>query len=259
MQGKWEPTLTVKRENALHSDAPLELVLLPGLLCNERLWAQQVEALSDIAHATVIQFDTANSMEAMAAEVLNQAPDGVFMLAGMSMGGYVAFEIMRREPQHVLGLALISTSARPDTPATTEVRRAQMSLAKHDLGSVMDQLLPRLLHPSRLDDVHTAGVMRAMAEQLGADIFQQQQKAIIARPDSRPGLHEISCPTLVICGRDDQTTPPALHAEIAQSIPGARLAIIEDCGHLVPLEQPERLTHELRNWLTETRAALALR
>jgi len=259
MQEKWEPTLTAQRDIALTSDAPLELVLLPGLLCDERLWAEQIESLGDIAHATVARLDTAETMEAMATSVLNQAPSGAFMLAGMSMGGYVAFEIMRQQPQRVLGLALISTSARPDMPETIEARRAQMRLSGHDLGIVIDQMLPKLVHASRLNDTETAGVMRSMAETLGADVFKRQQEAIIGRADSRPTLHEINCPTLVVCGQDDQTTPPEVHAEIAQAIPSAHLAIIENCGHLAPLEQPEQVTRELRSWLMETHSAYALR
>ncbi|HTH95683.1 MAG TPA: alpha/beta hydrolase [Rhodocyclaceae bacterium] len=257
MQDKWEPTLIVQRENALHSDAPLELVFLPGLLCDERLWEGQIMALSDIAHSTVVRLDTTDSMEAMAAEVLHQAPDGPFMLAGMSMGGYVAFEIMRRTPQHVLGLALISTSARPDTPAATETRRTQMKLAEHDMDGVIDQLLPKLVHESRLNDDSTAGLMRSMAKQLGAEVFKRQQEAIITRPDSRSILCEIKCPTLILCGRDDLITPPEVHDEIDQGIPNAHLGIIEHCGHLVPLEQPEQVTRELRNWLTEVRSTKA--
>lgn len=259
MQAQWEPTLAAQRDIALTSDAPLEIVFLPGLLCNERLWAAQIDGLSDIAHATVARLGNADSVEALANAVLNQAPNGAFMLAGMSMGGYIALEIMRQQPQRVLGLALISTSARPDMPETTEARRELMRLATHDLDKVIDQLLPKLLHPSRLNDVNSAGVMRSMAEELGAEVFKRQQEAIIGRPDSRPRLHEINCPTLILCGREDQTTPPTVHSEMAQAIPGAHLAILEECGHLAPLEQPAQVTRELRSWLMEMYGAYALR
>lgn len=244
---------------AMPADAPLEVVFLPGLLCDERLWADQVEALGDIAHTTVARLDTADSMEAMATLALNQAPAGAFMLVGMSMGGYVAFEMMRQQPQRILGLALVSTSARPDMPETIEARRAQMRLAGYDLGIVIDQMLPKLVHPDHLNDGRSAGVMRSMAEEMGAEVFKRQEEAIIGRPDSRPTLGDINCPTLVMCGRDDQTTPPELHTEIADAIPGAHLSIIEHCGHLAPLEQPEQVTRELRSWLMETKSAYALR
>lgn len=259
MTEKWEPTLAAQREIALSSETPLEVVFLPGLLCTEQLWAAQVEGLSEVAHATVARLDTADSMEAMASSALNQAPAGAFMLVGMSMGGYVALEIMRQQPQRVLGLALLSTSARPDMPETSEARRAQMRLAGHDLDTVVDQLLPKLLHPSRHQDMDCTRVVRSMAKTLGADVFKRQQEAIIGRPDSRPNLHEINCPTLVLCGREDPITPPEVHTEIAQSIPGAHLVTLDNCGHLSPLEQPEEVTRELCSWLTETQRAYALR
>ena len=208
MQNKWEPTLDAQRTRSLTADAPLEIVFLPGLLCTERLWTQQIEGLEDVAHATVARLDTADSMEALASSVLNQAPSGPFMLAGMSMGGYVALEIMRRHPKRVLGLALISTSARPDMPEAVELRRSLMRLADHGLDVVVDHLLPRLLPEPRLNDRHTAGVMRDMASELGVEVFKRQQEAIIGRPDSRPDLHAIHCPTLIICGREDRIVDP---------------------------------------------------
>ncbi len=259
MTDKWEPTLAAQREIAMNSDAPLEIVFLPGLLCNEQLWAAQIQGLKDISHATVARLDAASSIEAMATAVLNQAPAGAFMLVGMSMGGYVAFEIMRQQPQRVLGLALLSTSARPDLPETTEARRTQMRLAVDDLDTVIDQLLPKLLHPSRHTDVDSTRVVRSMAKALGADVFKSQQEAIIGRPDSRPRLHEISCPTLVLCGRDDPITPPEVHIEIANTIPGAHLVIMDHCSHLSPLEQPEQVTQTLRGWLEEIQSAYAMR
>jgi pimeloyl-ACP methyl ester carboxylesterase len=259
MQEKWEPTLTAQRDIALASDAPLEVVFLPGLLCDARLWAQQIDALGDVAHATVARYGDADTMEAMAAAALEQAPDGAFMLAGLSMGGYVAFEIMRQQPKRVLGLALISTSARPDTSETSEARRALVKQSKSDFPGVIDQLLPRLLHERRLNDAVLTSVVRSMAEELGPEVFRRQQAAIIARPDSRTQLHEIACPTLIVCGRDDKITPVEVHAEMAERIPGAHLSILEDCAHLATLEQPDHVARELRSWLTETNSAYALR
>ena len=124
---------------------------------------------------------------------------------------------------------------------------------------VVDHLLPRLLPESRLNDRHTAGVMRDMASELGVEVFKRQQEAIIGRPDSRPDLHAIHCPTLIICGREDRTTPPEVHQEMADAIPGAQLEVIDSCAHLAPLEQPESVTRALRSWLLETRSTYALR
>jgi pimeloyl-ACP methyl ester carboxylesterase len=259
MVQQWEPTLTAQRDIALASDAPLEVILLPGLLCDERLWTAQIEALSDIAHVTVARLDAADSVTAMAEAVLERAPFPAFMLAGLSMGGYVALEIMRQQPKRVLGLALLSTSARPDTPEATDGRKALMKQSKEDFPGVIAQLLPKLLHESRLDDPVLPATVAAMAKELGPEVFRQQQAAIIGRPDSRPGLHEITCPTLVVCGRDDKITPVEVHAEMAERIPGAHLAVIEHCGHLATLEQPEQVSQQLRSWLTETNSAYALR
>jgi pimeloyl-ACP methyl ester carboxylesterase len=259
MPEKWEPSLAAQRDTALHSDGPLEVVFVPGLLCDERLWEKQIEALADIAHATVARLSDGDTIEALAHSVLDQSPEGAFMLAGLSMGGYVALEIMRQQPKRVLGLALMSTSARPDTPEATEGRRSLIKQSKQDFELVIDQLLPKLLHESRLTDVSSAGVMRRMAHDAGAETFRRQQEAIIGRADSRPALHDIACPTLIVCGREDKTTPPELHTELAQGIPGAHLAVIEQCGHLAPLEQPEQVARELRSWLTETHSGYALR
>jgi pimeloyl-ACP methyl ester carboxylesterase len=259
MPNQWEPTLAAQRELALASDAPLEIVLLPGLLCDKRLWAAQTEALSDVAHATVARLDGEDSIASLAQAVLDQAPKATFMLAGLSMGGYVALEIMRQQPKRVLGLALISTSARPDTPEASNSRRVLMKQSKDDFPAVLDQLLPRLMHESCLaDTVVTANVL-AMAKELGPEVFRRQQEAIIGRPDSRPQLHEISCPTLVICGRDDQITPLEVHREMVERIPGANLVTIEHCGHLATLEQPEQVSRALRSWVEEINSAYALR
>lgn len=259
MLEQWEPTVAAQNALAATNDAPLEVVFLPGLLCNERLWAEQVDGLSDMANTTVARLDQADSMAALASSVLNQSPSGEFVLVGMSMGGYVALEIMRQQPRRVRGLVLISTSARPDTPEVTEARRGLMRLSGHDLDLVIEQLLPKLLHESRLNDADSAGVMREMAQEMGADVFKRQQEAIIGRPDSRPDLPEITCPTLIVCGRDDKTTPVEVHNEMAELIPCAQLSILENCGHLAPLEQATAVTRELRNWLQNYRDEQALR
>ena len=259
MLEQWEPTLAAQRALASADDEPLQVVFLPGLLCNERLWADQVDGLSDMANTSIARLDQADSIAALASSVLNQAPSGEFVLVGMSMGGYVAFEVMRQQPRRVRGLALISTSARPDTPEAIEARRGQMRLSGHDLDLVIEQLLPKLLHESHLNDADSAGVMRGMAQEMGADVFKRQQEAIIGRPDSRPDLTEISCPTLIVCGRDDKVTPVEVHSEMAELIPGAQLSILEHCGHLAPLEQATAVTRELRNWLQSCSSGQTLR
>lgn len=229
------------------------LLLLPGLLCDDALWAHQIRHLGDVASVTVADFAAGNppqdSVGEMAARALAVAPDR-FSLAALSMGGYVALEIMRRAPERVIRLALFDTSARPDTEEQSRRRRGLMALAKTGkFRGVTEKVLPLFLPPDRLDDADLTATMMDMGERVGRDAFLAQQTAIMGRPDSVPGLAGISCPTLVACGRLDEMTPPARSGEIAAGIPEAALVVIENCGHMSPLERPEAVTALLRYWL----------
>ncbi len=228
----------------------IPLILLPGLLCDRALWEPQIQAFGDLAEIAVGDLTQADSMAGMAAGVLAAAPER-FALAGLSMGGYVAFEIMRRAPERVLRLALLDTSARPDTPAQTKVRRELMAQAKQgDFKGVTPRLLARWVHPSRVADPDLAATVTSMTQRVGRDVFLRQQTAIMNRPDSRPGLARIACRTLVLCGHEDLSTPPELHREMAADIAEARLVIVPECGHLSTIERPEAVNRELRAWLS---------
>jgi pimeloyl-ACP methyl ester carboxylesterase len=184
-------------------------------------------------------------MSAIARTILASAPER-FALIGLSMGGYVSFEIMRQAPERVAKLALLDTSARPDTPEQTENRRAQVSLAETArITDLADAMFPRLVHPRRRDDERLRDIFRLMGEETGAAGFIRQQKAIMGRPDSRPTLGDIHCPTLVLVGDSDELTPPVIAAEIAGGIAGARFVTVPDCGHASTLEQPRRVTQAL--------------
>ncbi len=225
-----------------------DLILLPGLICDARLFAPQVEALADVAVAFVPHLD-APSVGEMAEAVLGAAPK-TFALAGLSMGGYVAFEILRRAPERVTRLALISTTARPDAPEQSAMRRELIELAKTDrYAQVMPRLLPKLVSAGRRNDADLKRVVVEMAEAVGAKAFIRQQTAIIARPDSRPDLARIAAPTAVICGDADELTPRDRHEEIAAAIPGAALSVVPGSGHLATLEAPDALSALLRSWL----------
>lgn len=229
---------------------PTPLIFLPGLLCDAALWAHQTEHLKDIGVPRVADLTQHDSVHAMAAHVLKEAPEK-FALAGLSMGGYVAQEIMRQAPQRVLKLALVDTSARADTPEQHEKRKGLIALAKTGkFKGVTPKLLPLLVSPEHLKNQALCDTVLQMAERVGRDAFVRQQTAIMGRPDSRGDLGKITCPTLVIVGREDALTPPEHAAEIAADIKGAQLAIIEQCGHLAPLEQPQATTALLRLWLT---------
>ncbi len=227
-----------------------DLILLPGLICDARLFAPQVEALADVAVAFVPHLD-APSVGEMAEAVLGAAPK-TFALAGLSMGGYVALEIIRRAPERVTRLALISTTARPDAPEQSAMRRDLIELAKSArYAQVMPRLLPKLISAGRRDDADLKRIVVDMADAVGAKVFVHQQTAIMARPDSRPDLAAIRVPTAVICGDADELTPPDRHEEIAAAIPGARLTVVPGSGHLATLEAPDALSALLRAWLAD--------
>ncbi len=189
----------------------LPLLLLPGLLCDAALWLPQIEAMADIAAPIVADLTLDDSIAAMAKRALGSAPER-FAMAGLSMGGYVAQEIMRQVPSRVSRLALLDTSARSDTP---ELHERRLALIKRRDG------------------------------------FLRQQTAIMNRPDSRADLARIHVHTLVLCGADDALTPVEVHREMATGIADSRLVVVPDCGHLSTLEAPDRVNAELRRWLTE--------
>lgn len=228
----------------------IPLLFLPGLLCDAALWAHQTKHLDDISDPRVMDLSHHDSIALMARSILETAPPR-FALAGLSMGGYVAQEIMRQDPSRVIKLALINTSARADTTENLERRRGLIALAKTGkFKGVTPKLLPYLIHESRLQDPDVADVILKMAERMGREAFSRQQTAIMGRIDGRESLKAINIPTLVISGRQDKTTPPEVATEIASLIPNAHLSIIEDCGHLSPLERPQAVTALLAQWLT---------
>jgi pimeloyl-ACP methyl ester carboxylesterase len=228
---------------------PLPIVLIPGLTCTPRLYAEQITALWQFGPVTVADHRRDDSMAAIARRILAAAPPR-FALAGLSMGGYIAFEIMRQAPERVARLALLDTGARGDTPEQTERRKVVIALAKEGrYAEVPEIAFPVYVHRDRHGDEALKAIVRAMAAETGAEAFLRQQQAIISRPDSRPGLGAIRCPTLVLVGEGDMATPPELAQEIAAGIPGSRLVIVPGSGHLSTLEKPEAVTAELVEWL----------
>ena len=228
---------------------PLPTVLIPGLLCTPRLYAEQIPALWRFGAVTIANHTLDDSMGGIARRLLSLAPPK-FALIGLSMGGYVAFEIMRQAPDRVAKLVLLDTTARPDAPEQTEQRKRQVEMARDGRFDGIAQLLfPRFVAAARRDDRALQNVVRAMAEDTGAEAFARQQTAIMNRADSRLGLEAIACPTLVVVGADDTLTPPDRAAEIVAGIPDARQVVVPDCGHLSTLEQPQAVTQALVTFL----------
>jgi pimeloyl-ACP methyl ester carboxylesterase len=228
---------------------PLPIVLVPGLICSARLYAEQIPALWRFGSVNIADHRRDDTMDAIAARILASVPLR-FALAGLSMGGYIALTILRQAPERVARLALLDTSARPDAPEQSERRRALIALAESGrFSEVVDLLFPLFVHRNRQGDEALRRIVRVMAEETGPDAFVRQQKAIMARLDWRPLLASIACPTLVLVGDGDELTPPALSTEIATAIPGARLEVVPDCGHLSTLERPEAVNAALLAWM----------
>ena len=224
------------------------LLFLPGLLEDAAGFEPLIDGLSSQVTCSVADLTRSDTIAGLARDALAQAPD-TFCLAGHSMGGYVALEVMRQAPQRVERLALMQTNARPDSAESTENRRRLLALAERDFPAVISTLMQRLLAPAHLAEAGMTGTIESMALAAGTAAFRRQQEAIIHRVDSRPFLKDIRCPTLVLAGREDQIMPVEVLKELADAIPGARLTVIEDCGHMAAIEQPARVREAFLAWL----------
>jgi pimeloyl-ACP methyl ester carboxylesterase len=230
-------------------DHTMPILLVPGLVSSPRIYAPVAPALWQMGSVMVANHIRDDSMGAIARRILAEAPPR-FALAGHSMGGYIAFEIMRQAPERVLRLALINTQARPDTPEATSRRRSQMARAQAgEYHAILDELFSGFVHPSRRERADLRQLVYDMGDDVGVEGFVRQQTAIMARPDSRPTLAAIACPTLVLTGDEDNTIPNKLSKEMADGISGAKLVILANCGHLPQPEQPEATAKAMVEWL----------
>lgn len=226
------------------------IVFVPGLLCTEIMWRPQVTEFAGDHNITIGETKLDNSISGMASRILADAPDE-FALAGLSMGGYVAFEMMRQAPDRVTRLALLDTRATCDTAVETERRKDMLALAgKGRFHGVTDRLMPLLVHPDRLSETDLTGGIKQMARDVGPDGFVRQTEAIMDRRDSRDTCLEIAVPSLVLCGRQDKVTPLHQHEEMASLLPDVEMVIIEDCGHMSTMERPAETNSALMDWLS---------
>ena len=230
--------------------AAATVLFLPGLLEDADAFREQVHRIGPRAKCIVADLTRSDTIARLASDALAQLPDERFALAGHSMGGYVALEMLRQAPQRVERLALLNTHARPDSAESTENRRRLMALAEKDFPAVIAALMPRLTLPEhQKDDLGIVGTITGMALAVGKEAFLRQERAIIGRIDSRPHLKDIRCKTMVLAARDDQLMPVEILEELARGIPGAELALVERCGHMASLEQPRVVGDLLLRWL----------
>lgn len=227
------------------------LVLVPGLNCTADLFRPQIEVFSNDRDVVVVDTLQDDTIEAMAQRALDAAPER-FALAGLSMGGYVSLAMQRMAPERVTRLALLDTTARPDTEEGTARRRVLMDLARNgQFEKVHEALWPRLVHPDRYADKVLEAIVLKMMDDTGVDAFCRQQEAIMARVDSRPLLAQVKCPTLVLVGAQDVITPIDMAEEMVDAIPNASLFIVPETGHLSTIEAPVHVNAALAKWLMQ--------
>jgi len=236
--------------NAESNNKPT-LILGSGLLCDAEIWAFTAEHLSDIAQVQLADTLQDDNLPAMAERLLDTAPSH-FAYAGFSMGGYLGFELLRRAPQRITRLALLSTTAQPDSVEHIQLREMLIELTRQNcFEQAVERNLSLFLTPPFNGDKQRQDVMLAMAKRVGPQAYIRQQKLIVNRPDSRPILQDINIPTCIICGRDDQLTPIAKHQEMAERISNAQLHVLNNARHFITFEQPRAVTDLLRNWLSD--------
>lgn len=226
-----------------------QLVLIPGLLCDCRLWCGQIAALEHRAEIIVPDMTRQRTITEMAAAVINQV-DGRFSLAGFSLGGQVALEIVRLAPERVERLALLSTTHGGLTPAVTEaISNAVAMLERGEFDRYLEEVYPFYFAPSHTDDPVLWSAFAAMAHAVGPRAGIRQMQALLAIDGPFSHLGRISCPTVVIAGQEDRRATPAVQQLLAGEIPGCQLAMIEDSGHFSTMEQPAKVNKALSDWL----------
>jgi pimeloyl-ACP methyl ester carboxylesterase len=233
------------------------LVLIPGLLCDAAVWAEQLSALRRHAQVQIAEHRMCDSLGAMAQTIIVNAPPR-FAMAGHSMGGRVALEVLRRVPERITALALLDTGCHAlDAGAAGEAeRQGRMTLLemarREGMRAMALQWLQGMVHPDRRADRELVNNIADMIARRTADHFAAQVNALLTRPEAGPLLPNIQCPTLVLCGREDRWSAVLQHEEMAAAIPNARLAVVPYCGHMCTMEQPATLAQELCAWLGDS-------
>jgi len=229
------------------------VVLLPGLVCDAAVWTHASAAFSGRASITIPDYDWLDSLGAMAEKVLRDAPPR-FAVAGHSMGGRVALEVLRRAPERVAAMALLDTGVQPLAPGAAGQREADgrhelLQIARQQgMAAMATRWVQGMVWPPRLGESALINGVIDMFARSTAEVFAAQIRALLARPDAVGLLPGIRCPALVLCGEEDSWAPAARHREMAAQIPGATLELIPECGHMCTLERPEAVTRALLTW-----------
>jgi len=225
------------------------LLLLPGLMCDAAVWQAQIEAFDAGYDIRVPDFSALESMEAMADAVL-ALTDGPFAMAGHSMGGRVAMQVLGRAPQRVQRAALLDTGAHIAPPDEAMRRQALLDIAEADgIEAVIQAWLPPMIAPGRQDDAVLWNAIADMLRRAGVETLKRQVRALLNRPDGFAPLAQARCPVAFIVGRQDGWSPPEQHVQMQARTPGSTLTIIEDSGHMAPMEAPAAVNLALKRWL----------
>jgi len=225
------------------------IVCIPGVLCSAEVFAPQLQALWPHPAVSIANTLQADTIAELARTILASAPPN-FRCVGLSMGGFIALEMMRQEPRRVSKLALLGSSARPNTEEETiSFRKLLAQASERNFQEVVTETMMSIVHPNRRTNSALREVCRRMAHSVGKEAFARQINAVIDRPDSRPSLGLIAVPTLVVVGDSDLLQPPARSQELADGISGSRLVIVPDCGHWSTLEDPATVNSALNDWL----------
>jgi len=233
------------------------VVLLPGLVCDATVWSHARAALAAHRDVFIAEYGLLDSLGAMSEKVLAESPPR-FAVAGHSMGGRVALEIVRRAPQRVASLALLDTGAQPLATGEAGEREAAgrqelLAIAREQgMAAMAARWVQGMVWKPRLQDPALIDSIIQMFARRSADVFAAQISALLSRPDATGLLAGIRCPTLVLCGENDAWAPAARHREMAAQIPAAALALIPECGHMCTLERPEAVTRALLDWRART-------
>lgn len=234
------------------------LVLLPGLMCDAAVWEPLLPHLPPGIRPWVADYGMAHSLSAMAQGVLQQAPVERFALAGHSMGGRVALEVLRLAPQCVTQVALMDTGHTPRAPGTVGAQEAAKRLALLEIArtqgvrAMAQTWVQGMVHPDRLQDTALIESIVAMFARKSAEVFAAQIEALLARPDASEVLRTLAVPTLLQCGEQDSWSPPAQHADMQALAPHAVLGVVADAGHMAPMERPAAVAQGLARWLAGT-------